>query len=241
MSTDAETVLPKRFGLRTLPVVVRKQVVASQDRLPCPIEIKEAVKAIRACSDLLDLKQWGDKSDALAAWAKIYNDDKISMEARRLKIRVFAQASKVAEKLRPHKTLGNNGAGLLSGSVKGARSALMDAGWKTHSASQARAVGAIPGNELEEMIARDRPPTVYQIEARYSGKRYAGGRSDCHKIVWVNSSRSNLFSALCFVRKYRGQAAEMARIYGSEATKARANVLEIQEWLDEYEQHLPKA
>lgn len=61
-----------------------------------PVEYEAACNALAQCVDLDEAKYWSDKADALAAWAKIYRDDRISAQAKRLKLKAYRRMGELA-------------------------------------------------------------------------------------------------------------------------------------------------
>lgn len=82
-------------ALKKLPVVVREKVDASR----LPVQYDEAVKALAACTTIDESKHWADKAEALAAWAKVYKDDQVAIEARRLKLHAYRRMGELAQEL----------------------------------------------------------------------------------------------------------------------------------------------
>lgn len=67
-----------------------------------PVEYETAINALVACRSIDEAKYWSDKSDALAAWAKIYHSDKAAREAKALKLWAFRRMGQLAAELRPN-------------------------------------------------------------------------------------------------------------------------------------------
>jgi hypothetical protein len=118
-----------------------------------PVIYEEACKALEQCISLDETKYWADKSDALAAWAKIYHDDKISRDARALKLRAYVRMGELAEQLRPVKSGGRHG------SLPGPISLLVESGLTRQQAVTARGLSRAPRDKLEKIINSPRPPT----------------------------------------------------------------------------------
>lgn len=195
-----------------------------------PVEYEAACKALAECVDLDESKCWADKADALAAWAKIYHDDKVAVTSKRLKLKAYRRMGEIAAELRPRKILrGQDGRSL--GNAPGPVTLLVEKGGLTKGAAEnARRLARMPLAKFDEIVNLAIPP----------GPNLAGkmsGSSD----IWQLLTQSNMglmkFRSFC-----RGnQAKALARgLYLNEATAARSAVLEVQEWLDEFEQHLPK-
>lgn len=82
-------------GVAPVPDVskLRQQIV--------PVVYEEACRAITACKSIDEAKYWSDKADALSAWARIYNEDKVSIEAKRLKLHAYRRMAELADQIMP--------------------------------------------------------------------------------------------------------------------------------------------
>src|SRR5690606_26149716 len=87
-----------------------------------PVEYVDACKALQACHEIDEAKYWSDKSDALAAWAKIYRDDETGKLARKLKAHAYRRMGEIAEQVQPTKGVTHKG------SPPGANSLLIEKG-----------------------------------------------------------------------------------------------------------------
>lgn len=108
-----------------------------------PIQYEEACKAIATCVELDEAKHWSDKADALAAWAKMYQDDRVSLEARRLKLHAYRRMSALADEIDPKRPIGS----------------LRNAGLSQAQAQTARAVGNVSQRLFDKAVAAKVPPT----------------------------------------------------------------------------------
>ena len=70
----------------TTPVITKDQArKITKGRTPLvPVEYEVAIRALTECTTLDESKYWSDKSDALAAWAKIYHSDDAGRKAKLL-------------------------------------------------------------------------------------------------------------------------------------------------------------
>jgi hypothetical protein len=120
-----------------------------------PIVVYEqAVYAIKQCSTILEAKHWNDKAEALAAWAKIYADERVEQEARALKLHAFRQIGRLADNMRQWTSLGQG-----RGSSKGAHSLLQEHGFNKTRATEALRIGRAPETVFNALVGRKRPPS----------------------------------------------------------------------------------
>lgn len=197
-----------------------KQITGGRTPL-VPVQYEQAVKALAECISLDDAKTWADKSDALAAWAKIYRDDKVLRQAKILKLEAFRRMWILAEELYPRRNL------KTGGTTPGARHALIKSGLNRVQADSARAIAKLSDAEFKKVISADRPPAP-------SIFRDCGSTPE-----WMEARRymSNLRGC---ARRFSAKTVAM-KLKEGEAKLAKQMVVELQEWLDEFEQNLPKA
>jgi hypothetical protein len=227
----------------TTVITVEQARAITGGRTPLvPIEYESALKALQACSTLDEAKYWDNKADALAAWARIYRNDQAGVEARRLKLHAYRRMNELAEELRPSRP--NRAAG-----NPGARSVLMEQGLSTQTTQNVRRIGAIPGKKFEQLVKSPKPPGVTRAALLGIGK--SGGfngfppqrelSSDAWRTLALQSGTGPSLAAFrsIFCRRYSAKV--LARgLKPDEVAGARALITEVQEWLDEFEQHLPR-
>src|SRR6185437_1386632 len=133
-----------------LPALVKRRIADAQ----LPVEYEIACKALAACSSIDEAKTWADKSDALAAWAKIYKSDRAALEARRLKLHAYRPMGELARELRPQRRASKG-----RGTLPGPRSLLLEHGLTTTQAQLVARVSNLPESEFEALVMRPIPPT----------------------------------------------------------------------------------
>jgi len=205
-----------------LPTTIRERMKTTA----MPIVYEEACKALAACRTLDEAKYFSDKSDVLAAWAKIYKSDQAALESRRLKLHAYRRMSELADELRP-----NTRPIPDRGQQPGPVSLLMTQGFSKSQTGTIRRVGSIPEKEFQKIIGAPHCPSPLMINAvRKTG-------SDSWKALRHVSSGIGDFRSFCRRHPAKAFAHDLLP---DEAIKARELVREIQDWLDEFEQHLPK-
>lgn len=207
-----------------------KQITGGRTPL-VPIEYERALESIKACTTFEEAKYWDTEVDKLAAWANIYHQDKVSIEARRLKLHAFRRMGEIAEKLQPIRYRPGAGNSIPPSKLPGPVALLRDNGLSKQTAHYARKISQIDPRKFDQMVRSKNPPTVA-----------AAGRPDKPR-VWqreillqIRSGRLLAFANFC----RENSAKELARFVDEkDSVFARNQVKVCQEWLDELEQYLP--
>lgn len=190
-----------------------------------PIVYEDAVRDLIACQTLDEAKHFADKSEALAAWARIYKSDEAALEAKRLRLHAYRRMNAIAEELRPFRLRSGN-----RGFESGAASLLQESGLSRGTVNVIRAVGKVGDEEFRRIISLPRPPSPIAI------KRSRERGSNSWKIFSVSTQSAASFRVFC----RRNPAKDLARgLSPDEAVRCREWILEFQEWLDTFEQYLP--
>lgn len=210
---------------------VARQVTGGRKPL-VPIEYERAVKDLALCQTIDEAIYFSDKADALAAWAKIYKNDEAGLEARKLKLHAFRRAGLLAEELRPKSYGPIKGQSGLHGRQPGALSLLVENGLNLHTAEAATKVARMPEKEFLRTINLPRPPSPIMLRG------YPKSGTESYKAF----SSTDANSPIRFRTWIRSKDAKsLAKGMSSdEAIVARKVIAEIQEWLDEFERHMPK-
>lgn len=192
-----------------------------------PVAYEEAVKALSECLSLDEAKYWDNKADALAAWAKIYRNDEALRKAKMLKLHAFRRMGSLATELRPTpKRAKGVGIGHV-GAPPGPRSLLMEQGLSSSNADTAIWLDSVPKRKFAAMLNKPASPTT----VRY---REFQASTD----IWYRVSREAI-SFRSTLRRYT-PAQVFKAMTAQELNNAYALATEISEWLDEFEQRLPK-
>jgi hypothetical protein len=194
-----------------------------------PVEYEAALNSLTACESLDEAQYWADKSDALAAWALIYRDDKAGRQARRLKIHAYRRMGILASEIRA-----------AANKAKGASSLLIQHGLSKDQAAAAMQISRAPEKKLQVHI--DAAHGINRTAASFRG---LGSRRPASSDAWfwlADTSSAGTGPRLRGVwAALRAKSAKevAAQIHPGEAQAARALLSSIQEWFDEFEQYLP--
>jgi hypothetical protein len=194
-----------------------------------PIEYEQACTSLAACLTIDDAKYWSDKSDALAAWAKIYHDDQASTDARRVKLKAYRRMGELARELRPTRK-------------PSANKLLREHGIDQHHARVALSLSLAPEKEFSKVV--ERAPGLHKAALQFRGLGARAGKTvSTDAWVWLASGKINGGSLYSVRTAFRQRAARdiAAQISQGEVKVARELVREIVDWLEEFEAALPKS
>lgn len=149
--------------------------VPSLPAVPDPSEVRlpelytKAQGALEACIKVDECKAWSDRAAALAAYAKMANEDPLRVLS--LKIQARAQR-RMGELLKEIPTQPGTRTDLQPGvgahprfidSPQTRKQAATEAGLSPHQARQAARVASIPADSFEELVETDDPPSVTEL------------------------------------------------------------------------------
>lgn len=208
-----------------LPTEVKAKVPSAK----IPVQYEEACKALVACTAIDEAKFWDNKADALAAWARIYKSDQAAIESKRLKLHAYRRMGELsAEIAKTEKTQPRRG----RGQQPGAHKILMREGLNHGAACAARRLARMTASSFDALVNSKKPPAPYTVAIQRVGSTDAWNSFNTH------GGSATAFRTWC----RRNNPSELARaMKADEARKAREVAQELSDWLDEFEQHLPKS
>lgn len=221
-----------------LPTHITTQKVA--DAI-LPVEYTSACRSISLCRTIDEAKFWGDKADALAAWAKIYRNEEAAKEAKRLKLHAFRRMNDLANELQPRIYLKGPG---TKGKAQqdGPRALLRQHGLSETTAQHVRRIGQIPQPRFDALIASEKPPGVTKASALGRGALAKARTSPAWREL-IDGRMTGSISLSRFVRAFceHQSAKELAHgLLPGEVKAARLLCTQAMEWLDEFERFLPR-
>lgn len=187
-------------------------------KLALPDIYTKAVMLIKDTITLDESKQWVDKSEALAAWASMYNDDQVGVAAKRLRLHAYRRMGELAQSLRPTKTIKGGGR------TPGPNSLLREAGLSRHGANAAVALAKADEIEVQGLIDSDAPvsPTTFERRA-YAHSGLAAFR---------NNQRTP-FSCRIFLREVTPEQAAK-KLNPLERAEAVKQLKELSRWIEQF-------
>lgn len=130
-------------------------------KLPQTYEV--AKQALSDCQNLDECKDWSDKAEALASYAKQAGDDTLMKMATRIKARAIRRSGELLKQIEPGQGArdGKRGAGDHTPFTR--ESAAQEAGMSKHQQVQATRVASVPQDDFETQVEGDKPPTISRL------------------------------------------------------------------------------
>lgn len=146
----------------------------SQAKLPAVYE--SAKEALAACSRIDECKDWADKAEALASYAKQAGDTSMRETADRIQARAIRRCGELLKEIEPQPGKRTDveprrGDSPRLTSPPSRKEAAREAGLSRDQAKTALRVASVPREEFEEAVEAPHPPTVTQLAER--GKKPA--------------------------------------------------------------------
>lgn len=132
-------------------------------RLP---QTYEAAKhALATCSEIDECKDWADKAEALASYAKQADDTSLRKTADRIQARAIRRCGELLTEIKQARGANQNIRGGTPPKVT-RTSVARAAGLSDDQRKQALRVAKVPEQEFEEAVESDDPPTVTELAER---------------------------------------------------------------------------
>lgn len=191
-----------------------------------PVIYEEACRAIDACVELDEIKAWASKSEALAAWARIYQDDYLLRQAKQLKLRAFRRMGQLADELRPKDVHAPRGR--RAGAI-GSFSLLREHGLTRDKAQAAIALGRLPPDKFNKFLNRKvvPSPSVARAFSQHSNMEELGKRSAAYSYMTGSGPSPTSFRWWCQMHTPKSLA---GNILPGERQKAHELVSDIELW-----------
>jgi hypothetical protein len=125
-----------------------------------PALYEAAKQALAQCVEIDECREWANRSEAMASYARQANDETLFNHARRIKARAVERTGELLKEIVPatgaHRK--NDGADILS-----RKDAAREAGLSDRQRVTAIRVANIPKDQFEALVESDRPPSVDQL------------------------------------------------------------------------------
>lgn len=203
------------------------KVIAASKNFHMPVVYEEAVRSLKSCRQLDEAEAFINAAEALAVWAKIYRQDEAGRQAKQLKLHAHRRMGQLARELAPGRS--KPGGGRYPGPV----AKLQEYGLSRHQANAAHHMAKLPKKDFETLVNQDMPPAPTSAARRF---RRAGSTTQ-----WdlLRTNQRNPFACQTFIAST--DAATVARsLNAGEVPVARKMAIDLMEWLDAFEQALPK-
>lgn len=136
-----------------------------------PATYEAARQAIATCYEMDECKQWEDKAAALAAYAKMRDDDSLRLLALRIQARAADRCGELLKQFPAGDELTRYGIARPCNPVITRSAAAEQAGLSPHEARTAMRVNSVPRDEFERQVESPNPPSVRQLAEQGIVKR----------------------------------------------------------------------
>ena len=140
-------------------------VKAAKASLPASYEAAKV--ALANCVSIDECKDWADKAQALASYAKQANDDEMMRQSTRIRDRAIRRCGELLKQIEPAPNQHVAGMGAHTSRSNAAK----DAGLSKHQQVQAIRVANVPAADFERQVESPKPPTVTKLAEQ--GKKVA--------------------------------------------------------------------
>lgn len=149
-----------------LPAHVR----AAKANLPASYEAAKA--ALANCVSIDECKDWADKAQALASYAKQANDDEMMRQSTRIRDRAIRRCGELLKQIEPQQGARTDKELSVGTHTRFTRNdAAEQAGLSKHQQVQAIRVANVPAADFERQVESPKPPTVTALAEQ--GKKAA--------------------------------------------------------------------
>lgn len=134
-------------------------LLPNKNEATLPAKYEAAKVALRECNRIDECKDWGDKAQALASYAKQADDKEMEKTAQRIRARAVRRCGELLKEIEraTGKTKGD-GNGPFS-----RKNAATEAGLSERQAKQSIRVANVPTKDFEEQLESDNPPTITNL------------------------------------------------------------------------------
>ena len=184
-------------------VELHRHITAQSARLPALYERAKATLA--ECIRIDECKDWADRAEALASYARQAKDDELRQMADRIQARAVRRAGELLKEIAPASgRMPENG---RARSRISRAQAAHQAGLSEHQRKTALRVANVPSDEFERAVAGVAPPTVTEM----AGPLALGGScSGCSAAGWANRISGSARTSCLFMPRNRDVYVELS-------------------------------
>lgn len=136
-----------------------------------PRSYEAAKTALANCVSIDECKDWADKAQALASYAKQANDEELTRQTVRIRDRAIRRMGELLKQIEPSKGGRPPETRVADHPSYSRQSVATSAGISPHQAKQAVRVANVPAAEFERQVESPKPPTVTALAEQ--GKKTA--------------------------------------------------------------------
>jgi len=138
-------------------------LLPSKQGATLPAKYEAAKLALKECNQIDECKDWGDKAQALASYAKQADDKEMEKTAQRIRARAVRRCGELLKEI--EKAQGgvrrNQGGGVSP--LVSRKQAAADAGLSPDQAKESIRVANVPEESFEAQLESDSPPTITNL------------------------------------------------------------------------------
>ena len=140
-----------------------------------PTAYVEAKNALANCQRIDECKDWADKAAAMLSYAKQAQDDTLTKQAMRIKVRAMNRCGELLKQIESASGARTDKPGSATGHRLTRKGAATDAGLSKRQQRDALRIANIPEDDFEAAVESDDPPTVTELSE--AGKRQAAAKA----------------------------------------------------------------
>ncbi len=158
-----------------------------------PVAYEHAKTALATCTEIDECKDWADKAEALASYAKQAQDEGLRKMADRIQARAIRRCGQLLEEMKPRVNRHDS----RKGSDPPPRhEAARSAGLSRDQKRTALRVARVPGEVFDAAVESDDPPTVTELAERgklpaagfdLGGRKPADVEAAAHALGWIRN------------------------------------------------------
>lgn len=197
---------------------------------PLPETYERAKAALSECQRVDECKDWADKAQALASYARQADDKTLEKLAMRIRARAIRRAGELLKTFNKPGTRTDIKPRVATG-PRSQREAAKSAGMSKRQEKTAVRVANVPEDEFEDAVESKRPPTVGAL-----AKRGKHSRPEPKKPAGFYEATHVVAAMRRFADKCDEHPPELVAggLMPSEHEEARALVKKIDAWLDRF-------
>lgn len=130
-----------------------------------PARYEAAKAAISECAQIDECKEWANKAEALASYARQAKDDALERTAQQIKVRAIRRAGDLLKEIEKAKNQHEKSRRAKVGAVPSRKEAARSAGLSERQQKEAIRIASIPKEKFEKEVESEKPPTVARFSA----------------------------------------------------------------------------
>lgn len=138
-------------------------ILPSRQGASLPAKYEAAKLALKECNQIDECKDWGDKAQALASYAKQADDKEMEKTAKRIRARAVRRCGELLKEIEKAKGKHWKSKRDGGGPSISRKQAAADAGLSERQAKDSIRVANVPEKSFEEQLESSSPPTIANL------------------------------------------------------------------------------